>query len=377
MEYRGDTPRHGIAAEEVPELAAVLASPGPFATVYLSTPAAVENAAQIAEQPWRAARDELERAGAPAAVADAIGALVPGAHLEGRALAVVADSSGVLLTRREAEPIDRDVARWAPLPSLGPVLEWQQSRIPHLVVLADRVGADIALFLPDGATGLSSVGGTDASDPLLHRSKPGGWSQRRFQERAENTWEANAAQVADRVATLAELTGARLVVVAGDVHAARFLTEHLPDRLADLVVEIEGQRAAGVDFDAVADDVVKLVATRVAEDTVELLQKLREELGQNDRAVEGVGSTLDALTAAQVDTLLVHDDPSDEREVWFATEGSSIAGDRATLEGYGAASPAKGRLVDAMIRSTLLTGARVRVVPSTVARDGVGALLRF
>lgn len=377
MEYRGDTPRHGIAAEEVPGLPDLLSRPGPFATVYLATPAAIENAAERAQLHWQNARRDLEAAGAPAALCDAIEALVPDAHLRGATLAVVADGSGILLSREEVEPPARDVARWSPLPSLGPILEWQQSMVPHVVVLADRVGADIAVFLPDGAEALTSVSGTDSTDPVLRRSKPGGWSQHRYQERAENTWEANAAQVADRVGTLADLTDARLIIVAGDVHALRFLREHLPERLASRVVEIGGQRAAGVDLDSIADDVVKLVASQVAQDTVELLQKLREELGQRDRAVEGVAATLEALTAAQVDTLLVHDDPEDGREAWFTTEGPSVASDPKTLQGFGVQSPQKGRLVDALIRSAFLTGARVRIVPSTAGADGVAALLRF
>ncbi len=377
MDHRGATPPYGLTAADVPGLPGVLSRPGPFATVYLSTAPAVANAAQRSEQHWRAARAALEAAGAPASVCDAVAPLVPDAHRDGATLAAIADASGVLLSQAMPDPPTRDLARWAPLASLGPLVEWQQAQLPHIIVLADRAGADLALFLPGGREGLASIDGSDHDDPDLRRSKPGGWSQRRYQQRAENTWEANAAAVADRVATLAQLTGARLVAVAGDVHATRFLREHLPDAVGSLVVEVEGQRAAGGDLDAVADHVVRLVASRAAEDTVELLRKLREEIGQRDRAVEGVGGTLEALTAAQVDTLVVHDDPDDEREAWWALEGPAVAADADTLRGYGVAAPARGRLVDAVIRSAFLSGARVRIVPSTVSRDRVGALLRF
>jgi hypothetical protein len=63
----------------------------------------------------------------------------------------------------------------------------------------------------------------------IARSAPGGWSQRRFQQRAENAWEDNARGVADEVAHLARAIDARFVAVAGDVRATAFLVEHLPD----------------------------------------------------------------------------------------------------------------------------------------------------
>jgi peptide subunit release factor 1 (eRF1) len=63
----------------------------------------------------------------------------------------------------------------------------------------------------------------------------------------------------------------------------------------------------------------------VAEDTAALVRKLREELGQHDRAVEGAAATLAALARGQVEVLLVHGDPDDDRTAWFGPEPTHVA----------------------------------------------------
>lgn len=365
-----------VGPEEAPELARLFDRPGPFATITLATDATIDNAAHRSMQHWRPVRDELEAAGAPAPLLDAVEALVPEAHHEGPAVFVVADESGVLLTRAIDESFDRDTGRLAALPAIAPLIEWRQRNLPHIVVVADRAGADIDAVVPYRDP-VSHTEGGDPKDPAIRKSQPGGWSQRRYQERAENTWEANAKAVADRVNDIADLIAPRLILVAGDTRAVGYLQEHLHQRHAPLVREIGGSRGADGSDDAIAEDARKQVQTATAEDTVAYLEKFREEKGQRDRAVEGVAATIEALNAAQVETLLVHDGAEEDRRAWYAADAGLIALDRQTLEGYGVESPLEGRLLDALIRTAFKTGARVRIVPSTTASDGVGGILRF
>jgi hypothetical protein len=384
MESSGTTPPGGQSPAAIPDIAAAFDGTGPFVTVYLGTESAVEQAAQQNELRWKNLRRQLEEDGAPAEVLAAIDPLVPDAHHRGRTLAVVADATGVRLVRHEPEPPVRDAAWVAPLPRLGPLIEWAQSAVPHLVVLADRAGADIVVFTrrADGFGGggapVVSVGEETGDDPDLRKSNPGGWSQRRYQNRAENLWDQNAREVAGQVAELADETGARLVVVAGDVRALQLLREHLPERTAQLLREVDGSRAAGSGLDEIADDVVKLAATVVAEDTVELLRQFKQERGQDDLAAEGVKNTVEALAAARVDTLLIHDDPDDDRTAWFGPEPGMVAETKEALAGLGVAEPRQARLVDVAIRSAFTTGAAVRIMPSVGSvEEGIGAILRF
>ena len=184
--------------------------------------------------------------------------------------------------------------------------------------------------------------------------------------------------MADQVAGVVDEIGARLVVVAGDLRAVPAMREHLPERVAELVREVDGARSPDGSIDELVEDVVKLVATTAAEDTVALLSTFKQERGQGDLAAEGVAPTLAALAAARVDTLIVHDDPDDDRSAWFDPSGGTVAQDARTLRDLGVEDPQEGRLVDVAIRAAFSSGAAVRIVPSVRSvADGIGAVLRF
>jgi hypothetical protein len=357
-------------------------APGPFVTVYLGTEPAVENAAQRSELRWRELRQTLVEQGAPEAALAAIDPLVPDAHTEGGTLAAVAGSDGLLLVRHEPEPVAADLGRVSPLPSVGPLLEWIQAAVPHVIVLADRVGADLVGVGGAGEEVLASVGPPDGHDPRIRKSKPGGWSQRRYQDRAEVAWEERAGEVAERVAAMVGDLDARLVVVAGDVRAVQLLHQELPSEVDDLVTEVDGSRAVGGGVDQLADDVVRLTATVVAADTTACLQRWKEETGREEAGVEGagasgVGPVTAALRESRVDVLLVHDDPADERSGWFLRHAGLVAEGPTVLRELNLGEePECARLVDVAIFGALRTGAGIRIVPS-VPQDGMGGLLRF
>ena len=364
------------SALRAPDLASVVQAPGPFATVELATERAVENAAQLEQQRWRALRDSLADAGAPEAVLEAIDPLVGHAHLEGNGFTVVANETGVLVAENHPGPPWREEARWAPLPSLVPLLAHRQAAPAVVAVLADRRGADLVAFQPGTAERTHREAGGGA-DPLA-RSKPGGWSQRRYQQRAENTWEHNAKDVAEEVTKLADATNARLLVAAGDVRAVQLLQESLPERWLDVLQVIDGGRSEDGSLERLTEDVWPLAVNAVDEDTGRLLEKFREELGQRDRAVEGQEATLSALAKAQVEVLLVSNDPDDERTAWFGPDPTAVALRQEDLKGLGVDSPVEARLVDVAVRATLATGGGIWVVPpEQVPAEGLGALLRW
>ena len=372
METSEAPPRGAVAA---PDLAEVFQHNGPFATVVLATEQGIENAAQRSEQRWRALRSELADARAGDEVLEAVDRTVPEAHLEGNALAVVAAGEGVLHVEHGRDLPPRDLVRWASLPSVVPVVEWRQAFPPHVVVLADRRGADMVAFRHERAEVRREAGGDD--DPLT-KSAPGGWSQRRYQQRAENTWEENAEDVATELAKLVGQVDARLVVVAGDVRALQLLREELPDEVLGVLRSVQGGRSPDGSMDDVDEEVRGLVDQTVARETEEILEKFREEVGQSDRAADGPAATLEALTRAQVDVLLVHDMAEDERTGWFGPAPTQAAMTPDPLRAMGVEEPTEGRLVDVMLRAALGTGAAIRVVPPVGGpSEGVGAILRW
>ena len=60
----------------------------------------------------------------------------------------------------------------------GPLFEWRQSEPTHILLVADRVGADIIVVRHDSPEVQVEAGGDDFQ---IHKPNAGGWSQRRFQ----------------------------------------------------------------------------------------------------------------------------------------------------------------------------------------------------
>jgi hypothetical protein len=221
------------------------------------------------------------------------------------------------------------------------------------------------------------VGEEDPHDPELHNTKPGGWSQRRYQARTKRRWRMNAGDAAQRVNELVESLHPRFVAVAGDVRAVSLLLDQLSSTARVLAREIPGTRARDGSDDEHDAALRHLLRSVIDEDDTALREKFLEELGQRDRGATGVRATLDALNAARVDTLLVHDDPADVRNVWFSYNTPMLSITRDELEAVGADRVAEGRLVDAAIRTALLTGASVRMVDDMPElQGGIGAILR-
>jgi len=372
MDHTGVTPAVALSA---PDLAHIVQRPGPFLTVYLTTEVSVENAAQRAEVRWKTVRTGLAGQGVDERILALVDPLVADAHLQGECLVAIATPGGLAHVAHEPDPPRRDVARWGPLPIVGPLLEWRQSQVPHIVALVDRKGGDLFVFPTTHPDEHVEIEGGD--DPI-HRSKPGGWSQKRYQRRAEHTWEANAEEVAAALTELVDEEQPRLVAVGGDVRAVQLLKEALPERVAELVQDVRGTRSSDGSVDAAVDDVTRAVATAVAADTTALLAKFREERGQADRAADGPAATLEALSRAQVEILLVHADPDDGRTAWFGPDAIPVADRPDDLSALGVAHPEQGPLTEVAIRAALGTGAGLRLVPGAGGPDGgLGAVLRW
>jgi hypothetical protein len=93
-------------------------------------------------------------------------------------------------------------------------------------------------------------------------------------------------------------------------------------------------------------------------------------------AVEGAHDTLAALAAGRVATLLVKGD--DGREAWFNHAPTDVA--PADEDAPVSPDARRGPLVDVAVRTALLTGAQVRVIPPDAEygpSQGVGGICRY
>lgn len=368
---------------------ALFDAPAPVVTVHLDARSDQVKADEALALRWRNARRTLEADGADAATLAAIDEAMgtPGAHAGGQSLVVVAAGGEVLVRRALPDPPpDGDEAHVGPLPHLLPLIAADQSAVTHVVVLVDKAGADLyARTGPVGDEADERLGGegvversVEGDTEHIHRSAPGGWSQRRFQQRSENTWERNASEAADAVVSLADEVGAELVVVGGDVRARGFLLDSLPARVAGITRPVEdASRAEGAGTDHVAQDVHRLVRTLAAERLTAVLATWDEERGQGDRAADGPAAVVASLQAAAVETLLVGRGDDDDRRAWVGPSPEHLALERDDLTaGMGVEGPVEASLIDACIRAALGTGAAVVVAPSTTLTEGLGAILR-
>lgn len=364
----------GPGPVEHPDLAALFQQPGPFVTCYLDTQAAAPDAPHRIEIRWKDLRRHLEEAGADEATLGAVEEALAAGRRLGEAAAVVAAGGAVLLVDGDDEPLDRDLARCGPLPSLGRVLAWRQHRVPFVAVACDRAGADIVAASPEGEVE-TSAGDRDRHDPELHDVHAGGWAHRRYRQRVENAWDRHAREVVEVVEELVERTSPRIVLYGGDPKACALVEEHASPAVRALLQQASLSRSADGSERHSEEAVRRALETTVAADTARLLAQLAE-LEAKSLGLEGAELVLSSLTAAQVGVLLVHDDPTDEGTAFFSREPFVVSSDRDTVEDLGG-EVEEAPLVDVALFGAFCTGAGVRMAPRSPLQDGIGALLRF
>lgn len=343
----------------------------PMATVYLPLPSASEDAAHQFDVRRRNVVRHLEAAGVDEPLRSVVDEALTGHHHDdGPTLLLVAEGDRVLIDRALLRPVSAELIRVGPAPALLPALRAEQDDLQHVAVLIDRAGADVWVRSDLGHDAQTAE--VDGDTEHIHRGAPGGWSQRRFQQRAENTWESNANEVVTELLDLVDLDRVQRIVVAGDTRAVGFFTEHLPERGKERLTVVEGSRHA--DHDAFLDAADTAIRTAAKEAEVGDIRRLREELA-TDAAVEGL-EVLSLLAEGRVERLFVVDDTaSDDRlQVPFRTD-PLLAGplvEEASATGRGSAS-------DLAVLMAHRLGSAIHVLPAHGARlpeAGLAARLR-
>lgn len=324
---------------------------------------------------WRAFAGELIEQGATPSTVEAVGrhlAALPAAPTE---VCLFAADDRVLFEQQMPGGVAVDQARYAAPARLVPLLTWLQQHPAHVTIVTDRTGADVT------AVGTGEVNGTTETvvgpDDEIERNAPGGWAQPRYQRRAEDSWRHNAAAVAEATLRALKQTGAGLLLLAGDVRAVQLLEERLPDHRNQGVClrHVPGGRQPDGSASARRVAVGEQVAAYAVELSAKLLDQFEAERGPRGRAVEGIAATLAALAEGRAETLLLVENPGDNRRAWFGPDILCI--DDPSQAGARLTGLREGRLVDVAVRAALLTDADVRVVDGASPAEGIGALCRF
>jgi hypothetical protein len=247
--------------------------------------------------------------------------------------------------------------------------------VPHIVVLADRTGADITFM---GGPGQVDEEETVEGDTFqIRKFQGGGWAHHRYQHNTENKWIHNAEEVATRISSMVRRLSPRFVLVAGDIRARQILTDRASDLWSDLIVSMdEGGRAAGADREPVDHRTAELVAEHEARECAEVLEQI-QAAGAHGLSVTGKEAVVEALRKAQVETLVLSDQPDDDT---LLVGGSPLElgvnqHDMDALGIHGDVVPADRALLAAAVASS----AGVVVVPRSAMPDEVptAAVLRY
>jgi hypothetical protein len=360
--------------------------PSPCATVYLDATHDTEDAAEVLRLRWSEHRSDLADQGADPETLGAIEAVLttadPPAGRAGRVL--VARAGEVLLDRTLPEPPEQPVARWQPLPDVLPLLLTGTEPLVAVVVRVDATGGEIYLAEPDGVP--EPVDEVTGRDHPVHKVRAGGLAHLNMQQRVEETWRRNAAEVAEEIDARVRRTGAPLVVVAGDARARARLLDALGERAARIAVQVEhsgGPDGAGLDDLAAAVD--EAARDLVVARRHEALERYEQAVGRGDGlAVDGIERVVAALRAEQVDTLMLDGDVERAATVWIGPEPSLLATDEDELRALGVEPAGRAPVDAALLRAAAGTGAtfhplgggRTGLVGHPVT-DGVAAVLRY
>ncbi len=347
---------------------------GPRLTAALDVSRDNENGAEEVALRWRGLRDQLSDV--PAALLDAAEERLLRETAEGGPCErdVVVDASGVRLER--IFPGRRETfAHCGPLPRLTHVVTAEDARVPYALVQIDRTGADITVCTRDGEWQLE----VDGDDFEISKVRAGGWSELRYQKRSENLWERNAGEVAHFLDRVVDGTDVEVVAVAGDVRAATLLSDAVTGGTREKLHVLDGGSRGEHQPDGRLPDELTALLEGHAAARVRAVGQRFAEAGGHGLAVSGLADVVDALRRAQVDTLLLPPDWTDETDAWFGPDPLQLGLSADELTALGVADPQRGPACDVVLRAAAGSDAVAVVVPPELLdlSGAPAAILRF
>ncbi|KPN16328.1 MULTISPECIES: Vms1/Ankzf1 family peptidyl-tRNA hydrolase [Arthrobacter] len=264
-----------------------------------------------------------------------------------------------------------------PIPDLLPLLKHRPEELPYIVAEVSREDAEIRLLFVGREE--SSVEDVKGEKEDITKLPAGGWSQDKFQRQTEQVWRRNADQVAEQIDRVVDSSGARLIVLAGDVRARGLVRDQLAEAHKPLVSMIDSHMPESrTGRRAFEDKVQERIALLWAAEQEQIMDRLAQQQGQaNPESVTGFGGVLTALQQAQVELMILNDTALAGHhllalgaEPWVASAPEHSLG--AEVLGQ-VPAPA------ALVRAASLTDASLLLVPDGVLPRGVdaAALLRW
>jgi hypothetical protein len=307
-------------------LADIYRSGARYAQVYLDMSVDTGDPPPVATERRKGVIDRLRKLGAPQNDIDVIVDVMAteGRMPSPRCLFLLVRNGEVVIDEWiPGLPPEPEHIGYGPVPDLTPLLKSQPASLTYLVVEAYRGGGELRLYKA-GSEGTQAEESVEGRTDMLHKTRAGGWSNDRWQDHTEEIWRKNQAELALSVDDIVRSHRPRLLIIAGDIRARQLLEGELSkdslDILAEVPPETEGQ-------EALENRIEHELARVMAEEKLEILDRLRMHEGRGDNLVElTFGGVVQALAGAQVDTIILDSDAPHNRtalaldaEPWIAT----------------------------------------------------------
>lgn len=258
--------------------------------------------------------------------------------------------------------------------------------VPHLYPLAKLVDtyaryAAVTLDTNKARIQVFGLAATERDEKIVNdktrRTSKGGWSQARYQRRADNVHMHHMKEVVDALDKIVREDGVNQIVIAADDTVLAKLREQMPAHLLEKIVNTVprqdgSQGAIEATFDA--------IRIKDAETDVEKVQELFDEWNSGGLGVVGPEATLSAFQLGQVDELIITGSVDTLKPVQKLPDDAASEMTAETSAPQGNIDEARLKLSAELIKRAQQTAARIRFIEDASLLEevgGVGALLRF
>ena len=259
-------------------------------------------------------------------------------------------------------------------PHLYPLAKLLDTYPRYVAVSLDTNKARIQVFSLAAAERAEEV----VSDKTRRNSK-GGWSQARYQRRADNVHTNHMKEVVDALDTVVRDENITQIVIAGDDMAVVKLREQLSQELADKIVDVVKLQRNAQDA-SFLETTFDAIRKKDAETDAEKVQELLDEWQSGGLGVAGPEAVLSAFELGQVDELIITGSVESLKPVQTLPEAAPDDMQAVTSAPESGIDENRLKLSAELIRLAQQTSARIRFIEdASLLSDvgGVGALLRF
>jgi peptide subunit release factor 1 (eRF1) len=212
------------------------------------------------------------------------------------------------------------------------------------------------------------------------RSQKGGWSQARYQRRADNFHLHHVKEVVETLDKIVRDDNISQIVVAIEEVALPIFNEQLPKHLAEKIVDrVTLERDA--DGSNILDTTLAALREKDAETDAEKVEQLMDAWQSGGLGVAGPEATLTAFQMGQVEELIITASPELLKPVQKLPDDAAPGEVQVdTSAPQGTADESRLKLADDLVTRAHQTAARIRFIEDEnllAAVGGVGALLRF